>query len=69
MGASADSTCACPPCPLLPCSVHVRNVYFEDTPLELLAGVVTEAGQLDRAGIDGVLAARRQQFRTAFQLA
>ncbi len=53
---------------LLPCSVRVRNVYFEDTPLELLAGVVTEAGPLDGVGIERALAARLEQFRTAFQL-
>lgn len=58
-----------PACRSLPCSVRVRNVYFEDTPLELLAGVVTETGPLDRGGIDRALASRRQKYRTAFQLA
>ncbi|KAL4450707.1 hypothetical protein ABPG77_001063 [Micractinium sp. CCAP 211/92] len=51
-----------------PDGVTVRNVYFEDTPLELLAGVVTEAGPLDGASIERALAARLEQFRTAFQL-
>ncbi|KAL4433767.1 hypothetical protein ABPG75_000208 [Micractinium tetrahymenae] len=52
-----------------PQGVRVRNIYFEDTPLDLLAGVVTEEGRLDGTGIEAALAARRQQYRTAFQLA
>ena len=48
--------------------VTTRNVYFENTPLSLLAGLVTEDGLLDPSGIPALIAARRHQYRTAFQL-
>ena len=50
------------------CRCRVRNVYFEATPLELLAGVVTETGLLEPASIKQALEERRQQYATAFQL-
>jgi translation initiation factor 2B subunit (eIF-2B alpha/beta/delta family) len=46
----------------------VRNLYFEATPLALLAGVVTEAGRLDPASLPELVEERRQQYCTAFQL-
>jgi len=52
----------------LPCRVTVRNIYFEETPLELLAGVVLEGGLLSSEDIAEQLEERRQQYRVAFQL-
>ena len=46
----------------------MRNIYFEATPLELLAGVVAETGVLEPASIGQALEERRQQYATAFQL-
>lgn len=51
-----------------PCSVRVRNLYFEPTPLSLLTAVVTEEGRLEPADITAAVQARKQQYRTAFQL-
>ena len=48
--------------------MRVANVYFEDVPLELTAGVVSERGLLDRASVGAALEERRRQYRAAFQL-
>lgn len=50
------------------CSVRVRNLYFEPTPLSLLAAVVTEEGRLEPAAIAAAVQERKHQYRTAFQL-
>lgn len=46
----------------------MRNIYFEPVPLDLLAGVVTEAGLLDCGSVGAALEARRRQYAAAFQL-
>lgn len=51
------------------CRVHVRNVYFEATPLDLFAGVVTERGRVEVAGIAAAVEALRETYCLAFQLA
>jgi translation initiation factor 2B subunit (eIF-2B alpha/beta/delta family) len=45
--------------PEAPAAVKVLNYYFDATPLDMLAGVVTEQGVQPRAGIDAWLAATR----------
>lgn len=40
-----------------PASVHLMNYYFDATPIDILAGVVTEQGIQTRPGIDAWLAA------------
>jgi translation initiation factor 2B subunit (eIF-2B alpha/beta/delta family) len=42
-----------------PASVAVRNVYFDSTPLSVLAGIVTEQGVQPTAGIEAWLAATK----------
>lgn len=67
--AQAGCTTYLPSClPPPPCSVRVRNLYFEPTPLSLLAAVVTEEGRLEPAAIAAAVQERKQQYRTAFQL-
>jgi translation initiation factor eIF-2B subunit delta len=45
--------------PDAPSGVHVRNRYFDTTPLELISGIVTEQGILPVAAIEAWLAATR----------
>ncbi|NTW01006.1 MAG: initiation factor 2B [Oscillochloris sp.] len=43
--------------PDVPANIHVANVYFDSTPLNALAGIVTEQGVQPTAGIEAWLAA------------
>lgn len=45
--------------PDAPAGVEVRNRYFDTTPLDLIAGIVTEQGTLPVAAIEAWLAATR----------
>lgn len=42
-----------------PENVHIRNRYFDLTPLDLLSGIVTERGILPVAAIEAWLASTR----------
>lgn len=48
---------------------HVRNVYFELTPLDLITGVITEKGMLTAQQIQQLVEERRQQYIKAFHVA
>lgn len=48
--------------------LSVRNVYFEEVPLELISGVVTENGMLDMGGIEGMVSEWSESVHKAFGL-
>lgn len=52
----------------LPDGVCVRNVYFEDTPLELVTALVTEEGKLESSRIQRQIEALTAATRQAFDI-
>lgn len=48
--------------------IKIRNIYFEETPLELFTGIITESGKLTKKDVDAQVASWKAMYAKAFDL-